>query len=193
LAGITPGLAAWLGIIGLLAACSSPRDNSGYITLTPTISAAQQAAAVATAEQIQRQLDQATFVTAEVDGNGPGIPYIPGPLLPTGSGLRYFDQQVGEGPTPEAGDTAIVNYTGWLLNGLKFDSSLDRGTPAQIDMGASQVIKGFEEGLTTMRPGGNRRLVIPPELAYGPNASSPIPPNATLLFDVELVSIRPKA
>jgi len=183
-----------LAVVAVLTSCSSPRDNSGYRPATPTVSARDQANAVATAEQIQRQLDQATFVTGEVDGNGPGIPYIAGPLRPTGSGLRYFDQEVGDGAMPQPGDTVIANYTGWLLNGTKFDSSLDRGTPMITEVGTepARLIKGFEEGVMTMRPGGKRRLVIPPELAYGSAGSSPIPPESTLLFDVELISIRPK-
>src|SRR6202790_4027485 len=112
----------------------------------------------------------------------------------TSSGLRIIDVKVGTGPVPQAGQTVTVNYTGWLFvdgkKGKKFDSSLDRGEPFSFTLGQGQVIKGWDEGLATMKVGGRRTLIIPPDLAYGARgAGGVIPPNATLKFDVELLSV----
>jgi FKBP-type peptidyl-prolyl cis-trans isomerase len=114
--------------------------------------------------------------------------------LPDGSHatLRYSDLKVGDGSIAGAGMTADVNYTGWLTDGTKFDSSLDRGQTFPVRIGAvpPQVILGWDQGLRGMRVGGKRRLVIPPELAYGERgAGGVIPPNATLVFEVELVGL----
>ena len=109
----------------------------------------------------------------------------------TASGLKYLDVVEGDGPSPERGQTIQVHYTGTLENGKKFDSSVDRGQPYEFPIGTGRVIKGWDEGLMTMKVGGKRKLIIPPTLGYGPQGSPPkIPPNATLLFDVELVSIK---
>jgi FKBP-type peptidyl-prolyl cis-trans isomerase len=99
---------------------------------------------------------------------------------------------VGNGPQPKAGQTVVVNYTGYLDNGTKFDSSLDRNQPFEFVLGAGQVIRGWDEGLSTMKVGGKRRLVIPPDLAYGAQGAGGgvIPPNARLTFDVELLAIK---
>ncbi len=107
-------------------------------------------------------------------------------------GLKYYDMVVGTGPSPKAGQTASMRYTGTLLDGTKFDSSYDRGqAPFDFPLGAGQVIKGWDEGVATMKVGGKRRLVIPSTLAYGANPPTPaIPPNATLVFDVELVGVK---
>lgn len=114
-----------------------------------------------------------------------------GQTVTTGSGLRYVDLVVGTGRQAEPGDTATVHYTGWLASGKKFDSSLDRNEPFSFRVGAGQVIKGWDEGVSTMKVGGKRRLIIPPDLAYGPRgAGNVIPPNATLTFEVELLKLR---
>jgi peptidylprolyl isomerase len=114
-----------------------------------------------------------------------------GGLVTTPSGLQYLDQVVGNGPQPQPGQTVIVHYTGYLDNGTVFDSSLQRGQPFEFVLGAGQVIRGWEEGLATMRVGGKRRLIIPPELGYGAaGAGGVIPPNARLTFDVELLGVR---
>jgi len=113
-------------------------------------------------------------------------------LKATPSGLQFYDIKVGTGASPDAGQTAAVQYTGALPDGTKFDSSYDHGTdPFEFPVGGGQVIKGWDEGVATMKPGGKRRLVIPPDLAYGANSPTPaIPPNATLVFDVELVAVK---
>jgi FKBP-type peptidyl-prolyl cis-trans isomerase len=108
----------------------------------------------------------------------------------TSSGLQYIDLTVGTGATAQAGQTVTVHYTGWLENGKKFDSSVDRGQPFSFPLGAGRVIKGWDEGVRGMRVGGKRKLTIPSNLGYGTRgAGGVIPPNATLIFDVELISV----
>jgi len=108
----------------------------------------------------------------------------------TADGLRYWDLVVGTGREATKYKRVRVHYTGWLLNGRKFDSSLDRGRPFVFNLGGAQVIPGWDEGVLGMKEGGRRQLRVPPELAYG-NAGSPpdIPPNATLIFDIELLNV----
>ena len=111
------------------------------------------------------------------------------------SGLKYVDEVVGTGPEPKAGQKVTVQYTGWLdqagAKGKKFDSSRDRNEPFTFTIGAGQVIQGWDVGVATMKTGGKRTLVIPPELGYGPRgAGGVIPPNATLIFDVELLGAK---
>jgi len=110
-------------------------------------------------------------------------------------GLKYTDTKIGDGATAKAGNKVSVNYTGWLYNngakGAKFDSSLDRGQPFQFTLGAHQVIAGWDEGVAGMKVGGKRTLIIPPELGYGASgAGGAIPPNATLMFDVDLLQVQ---
>ena len=106
-------------------------------------------------------------------------------------GLKYTDDQVGTGTEATAGKTVSVHYTGWLLDGTKFDSSRDRGQPFSFPLGAGRVIKGWDEGVAGMKIGGKRTLVIPPDLGYGARgAGGVIPPNATLKFEVELLDVK---
>ncbi|MDX1413230.1 MAG: FKBP-type peptidyl-prolyl cis-trans isomerase [Candidatus Promineifilaceae bacterium] len=109
----------------------------------------------------------------------------------TDSGLQYFDIVEGDGDMPEQGQTVIVHYTGWLEDGTKFDSSIDRGQPYTFPLGLGNVIAGWDEGVATMKVGGMRQLRIPADLAYGDAGSGTIPPGATLIFDVELLDIVP--
>ena len=116
-------------------------------------------------------------------------------MTTTPSGLQYEDTVVGTGATPATGQTCVMHYTGWLYQdgkkGAKFDSSLDRGQPFEFPIGTGRVIKGWDEGVATMKVGGKRTLIIPPALGYGARgAGSVIPPNATLIFDVELLGVK---
>lgn len=106
------------------------------------------------------------------------------------SGLIYEDLKVGDGAVAKNGDTVSVNYTGWLEDGTKFDSSIDRGQTFDFILGARQVITGWDEGVVGMRVNGTRLLVIPPSLGYGATANGPIPANSTLIFEVQLVAIK---
>ena len=109
----------------------------------------------------------------------------------TADGLQYWDIKVGTGPVAATGHTVKVHYTGWLTNGKKFDSSVDRNEPFTFDLGAGNVIKGWDEGVAGMKVGGKRQLRIPPALGYGDRgAGGVIPANATLIFDVELLGVR---
>jgi hypothetical protein len=111
--------------------------------------------------------------------------------MTTPSGLKYEDTVVGTGESPQAGQEVTVHYTGTLEDGTKFDSSLDRGQPFKFKIGVQQVIKGWDEGVMTMKVGGKRKLVIPPQLGYGARgAGGVIPPNATLVFEVELLGVK---
>ena len=108
----------------------------------------------------------------------------------TASGLKYVDEHVGDGDAPSKGQKVTVHYTGTLSNGKKFDSSVDRKQPFQFTIGIGQVIKGWDEGVMSMRVGGKRRLIIPAELGYGARGAPPtIPANAELVFDVELLGV----
>jgi peptidylprolyl isomerase len=116
-------------------------------------------------------------------------------MTTTPSGLQYEDTKAGGGATPKAGQTCVMHYTGWLwvnsAKGSKFDSSVDRGRPFSFPLGQGRVIKGWDEGVATMQQGGQRTLLIPPNLGYGAaGAGGVIPPNATLLFEVELLEIK---
>ena len=112
-------------------------------------------------------------------------------MVATSSGLKYKDEVIGSGPSPSPGQTVTVHYTGMLENGTKFESSVDRNQPLTFQIGRGGVIKGWDEGIMTMKVGGKRRLVIPSTLAYGAAGRPPtIPPNATLVFDVELLGVK---
>jgi peptidylprolyl isomerase len=112
----------------------------------------------------------------------------------TPSGLKYIDTKEGTGATPKQGQTCVMHYTGWLYvdgaKGKKFDSSVDRGQPFEFPIGMRRVIAGWDEGVATMKVGGKRTLIIPPALGYGDRGIGPIPPNATLIFDVELLDVK---
>ncbi|MCP4705736.1 MAG: FKBP-type peptidyl-prolyl cis-trans isomerase [candidate division Zixibacteria bacterium] len=133
-----------------------------------------------------------TEATATADGGETKEGYVlDGNEITTESGLKYVDEVVGEGASPEKGQTVTVHYTGFLEDGTKFDSSVDRGQQFQFKIGVGQVIKGWDEGVMSMKVGGKRKLIIPAELGYGARgAGGVIPPNATLIFDVELFDVK---
>ena len=115
--------------------------------------------------------------------------------MTTSSGLKITDTQAGTGASPKTGQTCVMHYTGWLYQdgkkGAKFDSSVDRGQAFEFPIGTGRVIKGWDEGVASMKVGGKRTLIIPPELGYGARgAGGVIPPNATLLFEVELLGVK---
>jgi peptidylprolyl isomerase len=125
----------------------------------------------------------------------PATAQAPGKTMTTSSGLQITDSKVGTGATPKPGQTAVVHYTGWLYQdgakGKKFDSSVDRGQPFEFPLGQRRVIGGWDEGVATMKVGGKRTLIIPPDLGYGARgAGGVIPPNATLIFDIELLDLK---
>ena len=118
----------------------------------------------------------------------PGQPLPAGKqITTTASGLKYIDLLEGDGAAPKAGQTVVVHYTGWLTTGMQFDTSVGQ-PPYSFRLGTGQVIKGWDEGLATMKIGGKRKLIVSPELGYGAKGNGPIPANATLIFDVELLN-----
>ena len=130
-------------------------------------------------------LDPSTTATAQAVGT----------TMTTSSGLQITDSKIGTGATPRPGQICVMHYTGWLYQGgakgQKFDSSVDRGQPFEFPIGQKRVIAGWDEGVATMKVGGKRTLVIPPELGYGARgAGGAIPPNATLIFEVELLDVK---
>ncbi len=132
-------------------------------------------------------------LTRSTDSNQTTV--APQPIDETGaittpSGLKYIDLVEGTGPSPQPGQRVTVHYTGTLVNGLKFDSSVDRNEPYEFKIGTGSVIKGWDEGVMSMRVGGKRKLIIPPSLGYENKRNGRIPPNSTLLFDVELLGIK---
>ena len=140
---------------------------------------------------------QSTHTAAKKPTTATHRPAATGPTKVTGegtktpSGLQYWDIRPGTGTTAEAGKKVKVDYTGWLTTGKKFDSSVGTGHPFEFTLGAGQVIKGWDEGVAGMKVGGKRQLRIPPDLGYGAQGTpgGPIPPNATLIFDVRLIAV----
>jgi len=127
--------------------------------------------------------------------HSPAMAQAKGKLMTTASGLQIEDSVVGTGASPAKGQTCVMHYTGWLyengVKGKKFDSSVDRNEPFEFPIGMSRVIKGWDEGVASMKVGGKRTLIIPPDLGYGARgAGGVIPPNATLVFDVELLGVK---
>ena len=125
----------------------------------------------------------------------PAVAQTQGKAMTTETGLKFTDTNVGTGASPKSGQTCVMLYTGWLseggAKGKKFDSSVDRGAPFEFPIGMKRVIGGWDEGVATMKVGGKRTLIIPPQLGYGERgAGGVIPPNATLIFDVELLAIK---
>ena len=150
------------------------------------------AALVATAAAIVVTFTPASFTPALLTA---ALAQTTGTPVTTPSGLQIIDTKIGTGPAPRTGQTCVMHYTGWLYEngkkGKKFDSSVDRGEPFEFPIGTHRVIAGWDEGVATMKVGGKRTLIIPPALGYGARgAGGAIPPNATLIFDVELLGIK---
>jgi peptidylprolyl isomerase len=147
-----------------------------------------------------RAVSRGTFIALAIAVAVAGIaasaaPVRAQPVTTTSSGLGVIDTKVGTGPSPKPGQTVVVHYTGWLYEGgkrgKKFDSSVDRGQPFEFPLGKGQVIPGWDEGVATMKVGGKRTLIIPASLGYGSSgAGGVIPPNATLIFDIELLGVK---
>lgn len=172
----------------LLAACAGSTPSQENPASTDAPAKAEQGAKA----ELKAEAAAAAAAPARSTGDGP-------PVLPDGtqftttpSGLQYAIIKAGAGATPQNGQVVEVHYTGWLeSNGARFDSSVDRGRPFTFPLGAGKVIKGWDEGVATMQVGEKRRLVIPSDLGYGARgAGGAIPPNATLVFDVELLGIK---
>ena len=137
----------------------------------------------------------AALAIAAVGSSTAAMAQAAGKTMTTPSGLQIADSKVGTGATPKTGQTCVMHYTGWLYvngaKGQKFDSSVDRGQPFEFPIGVRRVIAGWDEGVATMKVGGKRTLIIPPQLGYGARgAGGVIPPNATLMFDVELLGVK---
>ena len=174
----------------------SRKRRTGQRTHTRgTTVAAQQRSEARHAKQKRTRVIAAVIIVALLAAAAaymfvPGLPGGAGAEVTTRSGLKYTDLVVGTGPSPRAGQTAVVHYTGTLTDGTKFDSSLDKGQPYSFALGTGSVIKGWDEGVATMKVGGRRKLVVPPALGYGATGNGTIPPNATLLFDIELLDVK---
>jgi FKBP-type peptidyl-prolyl cis-trans isomerase FkpA len=151
-----------------------------YVTVIAMILALT--AAFAVAQSAAKKTASNTNAPTKVTGDG----------VKTPSGLAYWDIRVGTGEVAKEGSHVRVHYTGWLTNGKKFDSSVDAGKPFDFTIGNGEVIKGWEEGVAGMKVGGKRQLRIPPALGYGAEGTpgGPIPPNATLIFDVQLLGVQ---
>jgi hypothetical protein len=120
---------------------------------------------------------------------GGGSATVIGSEVTTATGLKYIDRVEGTGPSPQPGQAVTVHYVGTLPDGTQFDSSVDKGQPYTFKIGRGVVVKGWDEGIMSMKVGGKRKLIVPPELGYGGRARSGIPPNSTLLFEVELLGV----
>jgi FKBP-type peptidyl-prolyl cis-trans isomerase len=171
--------AAVIVIAGLVyVSLNNQRNTASTANATLTAQATTGAVQAATGQALASSVAPMTFPGTVSD------------TVKTASGLQYKDIKVGDGAAAKSGDSVSVHYTGWLTDGTKFDSSVDRGQPFTFQLGAGGVIKGWDEGVVGMKVGGTRILIIPPELGYGAQANGPIPANSTLIFEVVLLSVQ---
>ena len=167
-----------VGVAGIFFLSNQKTQNSNSINLIPTVYPTQTPQPEVPSPAIINQQSQAS--------SGADM----GNTITTVDGLQIEDQTIGTGKEAKSGDTVTVNYLGTLENGTKFDSSYDRNQPFTTQIGVGQVIKGWDEGIVGMKVGGKRKLIIPANLGYGNQAAGSIPANSTLVFEVELVSIK---
>ena len=169
----TPWLAAMVGLA--LAGCQQTSTTEKSSTATTNT------AATGTSATSEPAAGTSATTSGATEGQERTLP----------GGLKVTDIKVGSGPMAESGQTVAVHYTGWLTDGTKFDSSLDRGQPITFPLGTGAVIRGWDEGLKGMRVGGKRKLTIPSSMGYGAQGYPPvIPPDATLQFEVELMNVK---
>lgn len=167
-----------LGLTGIFLLSNQKIENS-QISLTPTIYPSPTQTPTTNASTSAIITGQPATAGANMDN-----------VISTGSGLQIQDLVVGTGQEVKSGDTVTVNYLGTLVNGTKFDSSYDRNQPFSTQIGVGQVIKGWDEGIVGMKVGGKRKLIIPASLGYGSQPAGSIPANSTLVFEVELLSVK---
>lgn len=159
------------------------------MTLFALIATVAATACGPTATPTQETASPGAEATAPPSGSEDATRAEPKSETQEATSLKIDDLVVGKGAASKSGDRVTVHYTGWLTDGTKFDSSKDRGQPFPFTLGAGEVIPGWDQGVAGMKVGGKRKLTIPPDLGYGASGTGPIPPNATLIFEVELLKI----
>jgi FKBP-type peptidyl-prolyl cis-trans isomerase FkpA len=175
----------------MLAGCKSQQASESQTSSTTTTAARPAQPAASAPAPAAKPAAAASKESANVEAARKLGTASENPVVATASGLEYIDVKVGAGAEAKAGQMVSVHYTGWLVNGTKFDSSVDRGQPFKFPLGGGRVIKGWDEGVAGMKVGGVRKLIIPSDLGYGSSgAGGVIPPNATLVFEVQLLGVQ---